>query len=143
LLAENTGHINYGPYFGKDFKGIVDGVTIDYQYQNNYRTYPLPLDDIARLTFASLHKLEEDRPSFYRGRFNVEVPMDTFLRFPGVRGVVWINGFNLGRYWNIGPGNTLYVPGPVLRRGENEVVVFELHKLTDAAIELTDKPCLS
>ena len=56
-------------------------------------------------------------------------PADTFLRFPGVCGVAWVNGFNLGRYWNVGPGDTLYVPAPVLRRGANEVLVFETDDL--------------
>ena len=65
-----------------------------------------------------------------------EEPLDTFLKFPGRKGVAWINGFNLGRYWNIGPGDALYVPAPVLRRGRNEIVIFELHDLNAFEVEL-------
>ena len=61
------------------------------------------------------------------------------MRFPGVKGVVWINGFNLGRYWNIGPGETLYVPAPLLKPGRNEIVVLELHRLNAPGVELVDK----
>lgn len=58
------------------------------------------------------------------------------MKFPGRKGVAWINGFNLGRYWNIGPGDALYVPAPVLRRGRNEIVIFELHDLNAFEVEL-------
>lgn len=143
LLVENTGHINFGPSFGRDFKGILGGVTVNYQYQDNFRIYPLPLDNVDALTFAPFRTVAENRPTFYRGRFTVKDPADTFLRFPGERGVVWINGFNLGRYWNVGPGSTLYVPGPVLKDGENEVLVFELHKLDHEFVEFIDRPLYS
>ena len=56
--------------------------------------------------------------------------------------MVWINGFNIGRYWNIGPGNTLYIPAPLLRKGKNEIVVLELHKLNAPSVTLTDRPRL-
>ena len=56
--------------------------------------------------------------------------------------MVWVNGFNLGRYWNLGPGNTLYVPAPVLRSGRNEIVVLELHRLRADQVELTPAPQL-
>ena len=59
----------------------------------------------------------------------MDAPADTFLALPGwTKGVAWINGFNLGRYWSRGPQQTLYVPAPLLRPGANEVVVFELHR---------------
>ena len=64
------------------------------------------------------------------------------MRIPGVKGVVWINGFNLGRYWNIGPYKTLYVPAPVLKEGRNQIVVLELHQLDVNSVKLTDKPKL-
>ncbi|MDO3412314.1 beta-galactosidase [Saccharibacillus sp. CPCC 101409] len=87
------------------------------------------------------------RPAFHRGTFAVDgEPADTFLRTDGWRkGVAWINGFMLGRYWQAGPTRTLYVPAPLLREGENEIVVFELHGFGgDAAplVELTDRPDL-
>ena len=54
--------------------------------------------------------------------------------------MIWINGFNLGRYWEIGPQKALYVPGPLLKQGENEIIILELHKLSGDSIEFTDVP---
>jgi beta-galactosidase len=143
VLVENMGHINYGPFFGKDLKGIVDGITIGYQYQNDYECFPLPLTDLSGLTFTKMAGMQSDCPTFYRGEFEIAETADTFLIFPGVKGVVWINGFNLGRYWSIGPGNALYVPGPVLKTGCNELIVFELHKLNKRQVEFVDRPSIS
>lgn len=84
------------------------------------------------------------RPAFYRGYFEVSGLADTFLRFDGwQKGVAWINGFNLGRYWNAGPQRALYVPGPLLREGRNELVLFELHDCPGKpTVVLTDVPDL-
>ena len=66
-------------------------------------------------------------PTFYRGTFTVDSIGDTWLDLGGWgKGVVWVNGHNLGRFWNIGPQRTLYLPGPWLRRGANEIVVLDL-----------------
>jgi beta-galactosidase len=78
------------------------------------------------------------KPTFYRATFNVDVPCDTFLNPSGwVKGVAWINGFNLGRYWTIGPQLTLYVPAPVLHVGENELIIFECESMTDIIEQMT------
>jgi beta-galactosidase GanA len=70
---------------------------------------------------------------FVRGTFTLDRPADTWLDLTNYRkGVVWVNGHNLGRFWNIGPQTHLYCPAPWLRAGRNEVVVFDLHK-TDAS----------
>jgi beta-galactosidase len=82
-------------------------------------------------------------PAFFRASFNVDEPADTFLALPRwTKGVVWINGFNLGRFWERGPQKTLYVPAPVLKRGENELIVFELHGTSSLLVEFQDKPVL-
>ncbi len=66
-------------------------------------------------------------PAFWRGNFEVNRTGDTFLDMASWgQGVVWINGRCLGRYWNIGPTQTMYLPGPWLRRGRNEVIVLDL-----------------
>ena len=65
------------------------------------------------------------------------------VALPGwTKGVCWINGFNLGRYWDRGPQRTLYVPGPLLREGENELIVFELHQPGGRVVEFRDRPRL-
>jgi beta-galactosidase len=66
-------------------------------------------------------------PCFYRATFNVEQVGDTFLDTSQLgKGEMWVNGHALGRFWNIGPQKTLYVPGPWLKKGMNEVVVFDV-----------------
>ena len=71
----------------------------------------------------------------------VDESADTFLALPGwTKGVAWINGFNLGRYWNRGPQKTLYVPAPLLKQGENEIIIFELHDAGQWMVELRDNP---
>ncbi|MDX3578760.1 glycoside hydrolase family 35 protein [Streptomyces sp. FL07-04A] len=82
-------------------------------------------------------------PAFHHGAFDVSTPADAFLSLPGwTKGQAWINGFHLGRYWNRGPQRTLYVPGPVLRSGANDLVVLELHGTTTSEVHLTDVPDL-
>ena len=67
--------------------------------------------------------------TFFRGTFALDTPADTFIDMTGYRkGVVWVNGHNLGRYWDIGPQKRLYCPAPWLKAGENEVIVFDLHQ---------------
>ena len=127
ILVENMGRINYGPLL-KDSKGITEGVRLDRQFLFNWEIYTIPLDNLTNLNFSEEIKNAENHPRFYRGTFNVAEVGDTFLDFTGwEKGVVYINGFNLGRYWSEGPQKRLYVPSPILREGENEVVIFELH----------------
>lgn len=127
ILVENMGRINYGPLL-KDSKGITEGVRLDRQFLFNWEIYTIPLDDISNLDFGDCVKDVENHPRFFKGTFNVSEIGDTFLDFTGwEKGVVYINGFNLGRYWSEGPQKRLYVPSPLLKEGENEIVIFELH----------------
>ncbi|MBR2373715.1 MAG: beta-galactosidase [Lentisphaeria bacterium] len=96
----------------------------------NCLCYPLPLDDLRNLEFGKSDGFTTNEPAFYRGYMEVDTPADTFIRVPaGTRGAVWVNGFNLGRYRNSGPQYTLYVPAPLLKKGRNEIIVFELEHL--------------
>ena len=141
LLVENLGRINYGPLVGRDPKGLPLGVGICWQMLSHFEVWNLELDNLDQVRYGAFGETE-NLPAFHRGEFEIDTPADTFLEFPGVKGVVWINGFNIGRYWNIGPGNTLYVPAPLLKPGRNEVVVLELHKLKESAVLFTDRPQL-
>ena len=142
VLVENMGRINYGPRTGKDLKGLVGGVLLCFgQFQFNWENWPLPMDNLKKLRYGAFAEAYH-KPCFHRAKFKVDAPCDTFLKFPGEKGVVWINGFNLGRYWGVGPGKTLYVPGCLLKPGKNEVIIFELHKLNSQNIEFIDKPIL-
>lgn len=127
ILVENMGRINYGPLL-KDSKGITEGVRLDRQFLFNWEIYTIPLDNLSSLEFKENIKDVENHPRFFKGTFNVSEIGDTFLDFTGwEKGVVYVNGFNLGRYWSEGPQKRLYVPSPLLKEGENEIVIFELH----------------
>jgi beta-galactosidase len=143
ILVENMGRVNYGPYL-KDFKGISENVRLDYQFHSVWEIYPIPLNNVESIPFSKdFKKQDNETPVFYKGSFNVEEVGDTFTtleRF--TKGVVFINGFNLGRYWNEGPQKTLYVPGPILKQGKNEVLVFELHGTEKPVVKFSDKPIL-
>ncbi|MFC3843421.1 beta-galactosidase [Paenibacillus sp. MAH-36] len=149
IVVENMGRVNYGPKL-KDYKGITEGVRFNNQFLFDWTIYPLPLDKVDAIPFVSSEKnvkqddaRDQERPTFYRGEFHVEEAGDTFVRLDGwSKGVVWINGFNLGRYWEKGPQRTLYVPAPLLRKGSNEIIIFELHRTEEPIVALTDSPDL-
>lgn len=145
ILVENMGRVNYGPLTGRDFKGIADGVTSGNQYQFGWDIWTLPMKNgnLAKLKFNVFDWNNDGLPAFHKTTFEIDdEPADTFLEFPGVKGVVWVNGHNIGRYWNIGPGKTLYVPAPWLKKGTNEVIVFELEKLKFPYLNFVDKHTL-
>ncbi|MER5385049.1 beta-galactosidase family protein [Streptomyces sp. NPDC002688] len=128
LWVESLGRVNYGPRSGES-KGIAGGVLHERQYLHGVRARGLRLDaldgDVGRVPFGELPG--DGSPGLYRGTVEVRGAGDAFLELPGwTRGFVWINGFDLGRYWSAGPQRSLYVPGPVLREGVNDVWVLEL-----------------
>ncbi|MET3938889.1 beta-galactosidase [Paenibacillus sp. PvP094] len=138
ILVENMGRINYGPYL-RDPKGITEGVRHGFQFLFDWTIHCLPLTELSGLQFGE-RSTDMEGPAFYRGNFQVNEAQDTFLRLDHwTKGVVYVNGFNLGRYWDKGPQKTLYVPAPLLRQGVNEIIVFELHKTTDQAVTFVNK----
>ncbi len=140
ILVENMGRVNYGPFLA-DRKGITEGVRLERQFLYHWRIFPLPLNDLSGVDFAPGNS--QQGPIFCRGVFEVESVADTFLALPGwTKGVCFLNGFNLGRYWEVGPQRTLYVPAPLLRKGPNELIVFELHGMLRPVVELRDTPDL-
>jgi len=142
LLVENMGRVNFGPHL-LDRKGILGGVTFAGQFQFGWDVFPLPLNDLSGLRFTRLDGTPPSQLAFYRAAFDVDHPADTFLALPGwTKGVVWINGFNLGRYWERGPQKTLYLPAPLLKAGKNELIIFELHKAAQLAVEFRATPDL-
>lgn len=137
ILVENMGRINYGPLM-MDPKGITEGVRVGRQFQFHWEIYCLPLDNVENVEYAE-KPIEDQTPAFYRGTVEIQEIGDTFIELPHwTKGVVFINGFNVGRYWEIGPQKTLYVPGPLLKEGSNEIVIFELHGTAKPEIQLVD-----
>ncbi|ASN07282.1 glycoside hydrolase family 35 protein [Virgibacillus necropolis] len=138
LLVENMGRINYGPLLN-DPKGITEGVRFERQFLFDWEIYSLPMDNLENLTFNENQLQPEENPIFYMGTFEVKEIGDTFVELAGwKKGIVLVNGFNIGRYWEIGPQKTLYIPGPLLKKGINEIVVFDMHGTKNPEIELID-----
>jgi beta-galactosidase len=134
ILVEPMGRVNFGAEV-QDSKGLHGPVRlISSQKQSiepaDWQIYRMPLDakmlEGLRYTTVSGGGVA-NRPGFWRASMQLEKPADTFLdvRSWG-KGVVWINGRCLGRFWNIGPTQTMYVPGPWLKSGRNEIVVLDL-----------------
>jgi beta-galactosidase len=140
VLVENSGHINYSKQLRTDRKGIVA-----YKPDSNggplkWLMYPLPMTNPGAMKFK---KADCTGPCFYRGSFMVDHPADTFLDTSNLtKGQLWVNGHAMGRFWNIGPQKTLYVPGPWLKKGANEVIVFDVDGHPDATLEGLTKPNL-
>lgn len=139
ILVENMGRVNFGPRMEEQRKGIDSCVQINGHMHHHWTQYTLPLDNLEKLDFTKEYK--EGLPSFYRFTFDVEEAGDTFVELEGWgKGCVFINGFNLGRFWEIGPQKRLYLPAPLLKKGMNEIIVFETEgKVTDC-IKLCDEP---
>lgn len=138
ILMENMGRVNFGPMMERQRKGIQDCVQINGHIHYNWTMYPLPLDNIDKLDFD--RDYTEGLPAFYKFAFEAEETGDTFLELDGWgKGCVFLNGFNLGRYWEIGPQKRLYIPAPLLKIGKNEIVVFETEGKATGVIELKDE----
>ncbi len=161
ILVEAMGRINFGRAI-KDFKGITERVTITADLDDNDVTWNLKRwtiltipDDYATAAKAlasaqttkaeansSLFTLHSSLPSgYYRGYFKLTKCGDTFLNLSNFgKGQVYVNGYPIGRFWNIGPQQTLYVPGCWLKRGLNEVVVLDVIGPKKATLWAQNKP---
>ena len=132
ILVENMGRVNFGPRLVNDRKGISEKVTLNGEELKDWDIYPLPFTAPMKLPFA---KKAATGPALYRGTFHLAEVGDTFLDMRGWgKGVAWVNGHNLGRYWRVGPQQSLFVPAPWLKRGENEIIVLDLLEGGERAI---------
>ncbi len=124
LLVDTMGRVNYGEKMN-DRKGFSD-IYIANQRQMGYDVWTLPLDNLDKLQYKKAEKFNKDKGAmFYKGTFKASSKADCFVHLDGFeKGYVWINGFNLGRYWSVGPQKSLYLPGSLLKE-ENEIVVCE------------------
>lgn len=132
ILVENMGRINYGSEIVHNKKGIISPVKIaGMEITGSWKMVQLPMSEApvpANLrdnTSAEAGKLK-DAPVVYEGTFNLDKTGDTFIDMESWgKGIIFINGINIGRYWQVGPQQTLYIPGVWLKKGENKIVIFE------------------
>jgi beta-galactosidase len=126
ILMENGGRVNFTKALRTERKGIEHGVTFAGTDLVDWDVYPLPMSTAPRLD-RRITVTSPPTPSFYRGSFALDRPADTFLDTRGWgKGTIWVNGHQLGRFWDIGPQQTLYLPGAWLKPGRNVVEVFDL-----------------
>ena len=133
IFVEGMGHINFAQYM-IDRKGITERVTLNGMTLMDWDIYKLPFDEqYVKSLKASV--IEPQRNGiFFKGSFNLNYVGDTYIDMSKYKkGVVWVNGHNLGRYWDIGPQKRLYCPAPWLKKGANEIIVFDLHQ-TDTSV---------
>ena len=124
ILVENMGRVNFGPRMVDDRKGIVGQVSLAGSVLTDWENYALTLADLSALRFSAS---DVKGVAFLRGQFELSTLGDTFLDMRGWgKGYVWVNGHNLGRYWKIGPQQSLFLPAPWLNHGVNRVVVLDL-----------------
>ena len=134
VLVDTMGRVNYGNML--DRKGISD-IYLGIQRLMNYDVWTLPLDNLDKLKYSSSVKKEE--PVFLKGSFKTDSKADCFIHLDGFnRGCVYINGFNLGRFWKVGPQKSLYIPGTLLK-DENEIIVFNIGGYSKPTVSITDK----
>ncbi|HVX28640.1 MAG TPA: beta-galactosidase family protein [Parafilimonas sp.] len=126
ILVEAMGHINFAQYM-IDRKGITDRVTLNGMTLMNWEIYSLPLDEKYIASLQQNNVNDSAKGIFYKGNFSLNKTGDTYIDMSHFKkGVVWVNGHNLGRFWYIGPQQKLYCPASWLKQGNNEVIVFDL-----------------
>lgn len=140
IFVEAMGHINYGKNI-IDRKGITDSVTLNGTTLVNWQVYNLPMDKKYIWDLRSSGKSLKKPGVFFKGNFVLsrgerDLYSDTYIDVSNYKkGIVWVNGHNLGRYWNIGPQKRLYCPSPWLREGMNEIMIFDLHQTESKTIK--------
>ena len=141
ILLENMGRVNYGHKLLADSqrKGIRTGVCVDLHFHLQWKQYPLELQDLSRLDFSK--EWQENAPAFYRFDFRLDCVYDTYIDMMGYgKGAVLVNGHNLGRFWEVGPTTSLYVPHGFLKEGDNTIIVFETEGRYQETLQLVQQP---
>ncbi|XP_051580249.1 beta-galactosidase-1-like protein 2 [Myxocyprinus asiaticus] len=137
LLVENCGRVNYGPALDNQQKGLNGDITLEDVPLKKFTMHcldmkPSFINRLQSLKWKSVGN-KPSYPAFFRGSLVVDEPTDTFVKLPNwSKGVVFVNGQNLGRHWSIGPQKALFLPGPWLRIGDNQIIVFEELKAVES-----------
>lgn len=134
ILVEGMGRINFAQQL-IDRKGITDRVTLNGMTLMNWQVFGLPMTEQYIQQLKATGGSTERPGQFLKGTFKLPRVGDTYIDVSSLRkGVIWVNGHNLGRYWEIGPQERLYCPAPWLKKGVNEIVVFDMHLTVPASV---------
>jgi len=134
ILVEGMGRINFGQDL-IDRKGITDRVTLNGMTLMNWQVYNLPMDKKFIYDLRSSGRTLKKPGIFFKGNFSIIKTFDTYMDISNFKkGIVWVNGHNLGRYWDIGPQKRLYCPASFMKVGMNEVIIFDLHQTQSAIV---------
>lgn len=126
ILVENLGRINFGPYLLQNKKGITERVVFGGKELKGWEMYSLPFSSVP---VVKAGKVSVNEPVLREGTFKLDKTGDTYLDMSQWgKGVVWVNGHNLGRYWEVGPQQTVFIPAEWLKVGANSIAVLELIK---------------
>lgn len=141
VLIENMGRVNYGHKLFADTqrKGIRTGVMADLHFITNWQHYCLSLENCKKVDYSK--EWQPNQPSFYRYEFNLSEVRDCFIDLSKFgKGIVFVNQTNIGRFWEVGPTLSLYVPSDLLNEGTNEIVIFETEGTFQPQIQLIKEP---
>ena len=134
ILVEGMGRINFAQHL-IDRKGITDRVTLNGMTLMNWKIYKLPMDWKFVYDLRSSGRNVNKPGFFFKANFSLIETGDTFFDVSNyTKGIVWVNGHNLGRYWDIGPQKRLYCPSSFLKIGLNEIIIFDLHAMEPKAV---------
>ena len=141
ILMENMGRVNYGHKFLADTqrKGIRTGVCKDLHFLLNWQQYPLSFENTENIDFSK--GWQPEQPAFYAFDFEIKALKDTYLDLSGFgKGLAFVNGVNIGRFWNVGPTLSLYIPHSLLKEGNNRIIIFETEGEYEESINLVNQP---
>ncbi len=144
ILVENLGRVNYGHKLNSPTqrKGIKGGIMINNHFHSGWVQYPLAFSSemISKIKFKENIVTKVDTPMFYHFTVDLENTYDTFIDCSEYgKGCIFVNGFNIGRYWSRGPIQSLYVPLGLLK-DKNEIIIFETENILIKELKFNDKP---
>lgn len=140
IVVEDQGRVDYGPRLG-EHKGLIGGVALDGVELAEWSVRPVDLDRVPELAAHGRPDGFAAGPTLAFGEFELDRPADLFLdTLHWGKGLVWVNGFLLGRYWRRGPQRTLIVPSPVTRVGRNEVALLEFEAIAEPVLRTLAGP---
>ena len=138
ILVENSGRVNFTKVIRGERKGLTGSVTLNRKAPKHWQIYSLPMNDLSAMRFASEPC---QGPCFHRTSLLSPEPADTYLDTTALhKGEVWVNERPLGRFWSVGPQHALYLPGPWLKPGNNEIIFLDLLSESSEPIRTAEKP---